>query len=71
MNYHCSQAKKKYGNESLKRASWYLHQIKKSYINTVRTKSLSKDFGESILRTVSPYLSLQHVKVSISLACLF
>ena len=36
--------KTKHGNENLKRASWYLHQIKKkAYINTVCTKSASTD----------------------------
>ena len=45
--------KTKYGNENLERASWYLHKIKKTYINTVCTKSASKDF-----RTVLPYLAL-------------
>ena len=34
---------KKHGNENFQRASWYLHQIKKAYINTVCTKSASKD----------------------------
>ena len=35
--------KKKHGNENLQRASWYLLQIKKAYINTVCTKSATKD----------------------------
>ena len=34
--------KAKHG-KNLQRASWYLHQIKKTYINTVCTKSASKD----------------------------
>ena len=33
----------KNGNENLQRVSWYLHQIKKTYINTVCTKLASKD----------------------------
>ena len=48
-----ARQKTKYGNENLQRASWYLHKIKKTYINTVCTKSASKDF-----RTVLPYLAL-------------
>ena len=66
LNYHSSQTKK-HGNENLQRASWYLHQIKKGiykcsiYVPNQLVK---------ILRTVSPYLALQHVKVSMSLACL-
>ena len=35
--------KTKHGNENFQRASWYLHQIKKAYINTVCTKLASKD----------------------------
>ena len=35
--------KTKHGNENLQRASWYLLQIKKAYINTVCTKSATKD----------------------------
>ena len=36
--------KTKHGNEKLHRVSWYLHQIKKkAYINTVCTKSASKN----------------------------
>ena len=34
--------KTKHGNENFQRASWYLHQIKKTY--TVCTKSASKDY---------------------------
>ena len=37
------QKKTKHGNENLQRASWYLLQIKKAYINTVCTKSATKD----------------------------
>ena len=33
----------KYGNENFPRAFWYLYQIKKAYINTVCTKTASKD----------------------------
>ena len=38
-----SDKKTKHGNEKLRRVSWYLHQIKKAYINTVCTKLASKD----------------------------
>ena len=47
LNYHSSQAK--HDNENLQRASWYLHQsLKTTYINTVCTKSASKDFPNCI-----------------------
>ena len=63
-----ARQKRKHGNENLQRASWYLHQIKKGiykcsiYVPNQLVK---------ILRTVSPYLALQHVKVSMSSTCIF
>ena len=68
LNYHGSQTRKtKHSNGNLQRVSWYLHQIKKSiykysiYVPNQLVK---------ILQTILLYLALQHIKVSMSLACL-
>ena len=58
--------KKKHGNENLQRASWYLHQTKKEHI---QIQYVPNHLVE-ILQTVSPYLTLQHVSFSMSLAFL-
>ena len=65
LNYHSSQTKK-HGNENLQRASWYLHQILKQHI---QIRYVPNQLVKN-LWTVYPYLVLQHVKVSMSSACL-
>ena len=65
LNYHSSQTKK-HGNENLQRASWYLHQILKQ---NIQIRYVPNQLVKN-LWTVYPYLVLQHVKVSMSSACL-